>query len=566
MPTALFWGAIWLSYGSPFPATLNAKHAHDALGITGLGPGVDTWQGLLLMGESLVRQSGLYLLFGAIVVVGLWAGLSAPVGLVVAWGLLHLVAYAVLGIAPYRWYYAPLVPGLILLAALGLDRLRRWLAGLVPAPAAWTALVAVLMVGAQGMSFARIEGCAVTGCGIDPLLPMIDWDAYEDTGRWLAANTPPAATAGMVEIGQVGYFSERHVEDYLGLVDQAAADMLARGDRYSWFVAYAPDYLIVHRPPNLPIAIYSFLLEPDPWFQASYTPVHRIDDPRYAHGEVIVYQRTTPLRPLRTTPASLDFGPLHLTGFTTDAVDLAEGGPVRLRLDWQATGPLPARTHLSLSALDAGNTPNFDLDYASPNWAGSFSTWASLVLDPDLPPGGYRVLLDVTAADDTDSLGDGPQVVGWLDISYPRRASLPEDAPTFSRAGSDPILLAESTIDAQADGLHVALDWVAGADITGDYTLFVHLRPPDDPRPMAQADAQPQDGNYPTYLWQAGEAVPMRVTVGDLPEEVRDYTLVVGWYAAPDGPRLTLADGSDGLPLARVTLDTAGAISVEALP
>ena len=51
MPTVLFWGAIWLSYGSPFPATLNAKHAHDALGITGLGPGVDTWQGLLLMGR-----------------------------------------------------------------------------------------------------------------------------------------------------------------------------------------------------------------------------------------------------------------------------------------------------------------------------------------------------------------------------------------------------------------------------------------------------------------------------------------------------------------------------------
>ncbi len=568
LPSVLFWGAIWIGYGSPFPATLNAKHAHDALGITGLGPGVDTWRGLVLMGESLLRQSGLYLIFGGLIVIGFWGGISAPVGLVVAWGILHLVAYAVLGIAPYRWYYAPLVPGLILLAALGADRLRGWLRDRLPLTPGRAALAGLMLLAlaAQGTSFMRIQACFATGCGIDPLLPMIDWDAYEETGRWLAANTPADATAGMVEIGQVGYFSERHVEDYLGLVRQDAAEMLARGDRYSWFASYAPDYLVLHRPSDEPIAIYSFLLELDPWFQASYTPVHRVDDPRYAHGEVIVYQRTTPPREMKPTPAALDFGPLRLTGFATDAVDLSAGGPARVRLDWLVTGSPPARTHLSLTALDAGATPNFDLDYTSADWTGAFSTWATLVLEPGLPPGGYRVMLDMQSLDSEgdviEVLAEG-QPVGWLDISYPHAAALPEDAPTFSLAGGDPILLAESTIESEENSLQVTLEWIARADLAGDYTLFLHLRPLDDPRPVAQADGQPQGGRYPTYLWQTGETVPVALTLDTSPAAAGVYDLVAGWYIAPDGPRLTLADGRDALPLARITLAPGGALTVE---
>ncbi len=92
LPSVLFWGVIWIGYGSPLPATLGAKHAHDALGITGLGPGVDTGHGLLLMGESLLRQSGLYLIFGGLIVLGLWGGISAPAPLVILWGILHLAA------------------------------------------------------------------------------------------------------------------------------------------------------------------------------------------------------------------------------------------------------------------------------------------------------------------------------------------------------------------------------------------------------------------------------------------------------------------------------------------
>lgn len=569
LPSALFWGAIWIGYGSPLPATFSAKHAHDALGITGLGPGVDTWQGLRLMGESLLRQSGLYLLFGGLIVLGIRAGKSAPVGLIVAWGVLHLVAYAVLGIAPYRWYYAPVVPGLILLAALGADRLYGWLRNRPSLTAGRAALAGVILLtlAAQGASFARIQACFATGCGIDPLLPMVDWDAYEETGRWLAANTSPDATAGMVEIGQIGYFSERHVEDYLGLVDPSASEMLARGDRYSWFASYAPDTLVLHRPSDEPIAIYSFLLELDPWFQASYAPVHRVDDPRYAHGEVIIYQRTTLLREMRTTPADLDFGPLRLTGFATDAVDLAAGGaPVRVRLDWLIIGSPPARTHLSLTALDAGSTLNFDLDYASADWAGAFSTWATLVLDSTLPPGGYPVVLDMRSVDSEgaviETLAEG-QAIGWLDISYPHQPDLPEEAPTFSIAGNDPIQLANSAIAAEDGQLQVTLDWIAGADLMGDYTLFVHLRPLDDPRPAAQSDEKPQGGRYPTYLWQTGEAVPVALALDASPAPAGDYELVVGWYIAPDGPRLTLTDGGDALPLARIAIADDGTLTLE---
>ncbi len=376
---------------------------------------------------------------------------------------------------------------------------------------------------------------------------MIDWDAYEATGRWLAENTPSDATAGMVEIGQVGYFSERHVEDYLGLVDPLASEMLARGDRYSWFASYAPNYLVLHRPSDEPIAIYSFLLELDPWFQASYAPVHRVDDPRYAHGEVIIYQRTAPLREMRATPANLDFGPLRLTGFATDAVDLAAGGPdgmpVRVRLDWQRIGTMPEGLHLSLTALDAGATPNFDLDYAGGTWSRTFSTWGTLVLDPDLPPGGYPVVLDVQSLDSDgdriETLAEG-QPVGWLDISYPRAAAQPEEAPTFGQADGDSILLADSAIAAEEGQLQVTLEWLAGTGHHGGYTRSSSTC-------AAGRSAPGRAGGRPATGWGAippiygiGGSRADGPGAGCPPRPGGDYELVVGWYIAPNGPRQTL--------------------------
>ena len=48
---------------------------------------------------------------------------------------------------------------------------------------------------------------------------------------------------------------------------------------------------------------------------------------------------------------------------------------------------------------------------------------------------------------------------------------------------------------------------------------------------VAQVDAQPREGTYPTGIWGEGEIVPDKHTVplpDDLPEG--EYTVYIGWY------------------------------------
>ena len=122
--------------------------------------------------------------------------------------------------------------------------------------------------------------------------------------------------------------------------------------------------------------------------------------------------------------------------------------------------------------------------------------------------------------------------------------------------------LAESAAAYNAGQLTVDLVWHAVQDITVDYTYFLHLRPADDAMPVTQADGQPLDGLYPTSLWEAGEVVPLAITLDDLPTVPGTYDLVVGWYIAPDGPRLML-DGDDSLFLARLIIGVDGSVSVD---
>jgi hypothetical protein len=122
----------WLTwyFGSPLPATLQAKVAQSELGITGFYPRTTYLQGALILARARLAQSPLYILFVPAAVVGLvttWRR-GQWVRLLVAWGALHLIGYTILGVTPYSWYYAPLVPALACASALGIVESARWLA------------------------------------------------------------------------------------------------------------------------------------------------------------------------------------------------------------------------------------------------------------------------------------------------------------------------------------------------------------------------------------------------------------------------------------------------------
>jgi len=77
-----------------------------------------------------------------------------------------------------------------------------------------------------------------------------------------------------------------------------------------------------------------------------------------------------------------------------------------------------------------------------------------------------------------------------------------------------------------------------------DYTIFVHLEGPEG-QIVAQADAMPLAGAYPTSIWDPGEELLSTWEVS-LPDSLErgDYRVWVGAYYWPTGERLPVqADG-----------------------
>jgi hypothetical protein len=400
LPVLLF--ALWglATYGSPFPVTLSAKSAQAVLGITGLGYDVTYWEGLRLILRSLMLQSPLYIALGLLVIFGLAGSLSSPLWIVVTWGALHLVAYILLGVAPYRWYYAPLVPGTVLLAANGLQYIDSRLAQRkVPVGSIGRYVViaiALFPILAEINSFIHINDQIRNGGPTDVMLPIVDWKAYRDAGEWLDQETPPDSTVGVAEVGQVGFYAERWMTDYLGLLQPEVAAALKRGDLYSWLAGYAPDYLVFQRFRGAALVLYNYVIEDDPWFTANYQQAAEFDDPRYSSGPVTIFKRVTVERPLTVFPVQLDYGVLHLSGVQTDADSLTtEGGTARVRLDWLVDGALPPDLHIAVKIVDQKSNPGFDGDYQTANWQGTFSTWHGFVVPDTIAPGKYPLLVAV---------------------------------------------------------------------------------------------------------------------------------------------------------------------------
>ncbi|UCC87584.1 MAG: DUF2079 domain-containing protein [Anaerolineales bacterium] len=96
--------------------------------------------------------------------------------------------------------------------------------------------------------------------------------------------------------------------------------------------------------------------------------------------------------------------------------------------------------------------------------------------------------------------------------------------------------------------LELVLYWQTQQPMNTDYTVFVHLVGPDG-QILAQRDAPPDGGAYPTRRWAAGEVIadPVRVPLSsDLPPG--SLELAVGLYRPDTGQRLPALD-AQGQPL-----------------
>ncbi len=90
--------------------------------------------------------------------------------------------------------------------------------------------------------------------------------------------------------------------------------------------------------------------------------------------------------------------------------------------------------------------------------------------------------------------------------------------------------------------LRIDLAWSTTEAPGRNYKSFVHIVGKDGP-PIAQRDAEPYDGRFPTGVWRAGMTLRDRHLIPIPPTlPPGEYTIYIGWYAYPEPVRLKAFD------------------------
>jgi hypothetical protein len=228
----------WDYFGSPLPVTLAAKQHQGSMDIS-----QHFAAGLLTILNEYAKPSYFLELGLAIPGAVFLVKRARHWALFLSWTILYFLAYSILGVSRYFWYYAPLVPGFITLVGLGMQ----WALEVVPgrqkknfilsyAPAA---LLVILF-------FFHTSGLAQMQQRPDNRLLI-----YRAVGEWLQEQTPPDAKVGTLEVGIIGYYSRRYMLDFAGLIQPEVSNQLMKNTTYEDAALWAveqnpPDYLVLH--------------------------------------------------------------------------------------------------------------------------------------------------------------------------------------------------------------------------------------------------------------------------------------------------------------------------------
>ena len=257
------------------------------------------------------------------------------------------------------------------------------------------------------------------------------------------------------------------------------------------------------------------------------------------------------------TVSAKDLSPIHradipvpgqavqLLGFDLERETAHAGQPVRVTLDWQATGDVSQAPLFSLALKpEVGQTVKvWDGPIAGGKLLGLKWQEGQAVCQPvdvrlpeALPPGRYEWVVqvgdwqtglgDLTVAEkkgtfNTPAPSHPAKIALGNNVTYLGSDGLPESAPP----GTD---------------LHLTLYWQAIKAMDENYKVFLHLVGPEG-KIAAQKDSIPLNGEYPTRDWSASEVVEdqydLRVPQTAAPGE---YRVLAGLYDEVTGQRLEI--------------------------
>lgn len=254
-------------------------------------------------------------------------------------------------------------------------------------------------------------------------------------------------------------------------------------------------------------------------------------------------------------------GPAQLWQMTLDRESAAPGDIVALRWVWEKIAGQPlANEGTTLSLVDTvGKVAHTWTLPLSADW-WPFAEWRGgdiwvgrhvVRLPRNLQGGPYH--LQVHLAQCESVLGTAPLTVTELDRSFEIPADITRINADFEGQVS---LVGYALADeprAPGDTLDVRLVWQAQREMDNSYRVYLHLLG-EEGIVVDQDDGEPAAWTRPTTGWMVGEVIiETRQLV--IPEAMTSaaMTLRVGLYT-PDGPRLILPDGSDGVTLPPISV------------
>ncbi len=251
---------------------------------------------------------------------------------------------------------------------------------------------------------------------------------------------------------------------------------------------------------------------------------------------------------------------VSLAGYDLSARSPRPGQELQVSLYWEPLRPLGAEYHSFVHLVDATGQPVAQSDHQPGGVFYPSTLWQpgeqlrddhTLTIPAGTPPGVYRLLVGLYAlsADGSlQSLGE-PVVAGQVAVKD-RIQTEPGAIGHPATADFDGQIELLGYDTARRPGkLSVTLHWRALQPPAKDYAVFVHLLDAED-RIVAQHDGQPQNGAYPTSVWDTGEVVTDEHVL-DLPADLPAgrYRLWVGWYLPGGGDRLPVVGGGDSVEL-----------------
>jgi hypothetical protein len=239
--------AIWfvfafIYFGSPIPVTLAAKQQQGLMAVS-----ETFFRGFVTVIKSYTvwpyYLEVVLALFG--VIFSFWK--KRPWIFILIWPVIYFISYSILGVSRYFWYYAPLVPGFIIAVGLGL--------------AAVSELVKIISQGKKGYSSLALLIPALILMVVFAANSTYLWQLsrrndsrygiYKAAGEWLRENTLPGEQVGSLEVGIMGFYAQRPMIDFAGLIQPDIADQFRSDSTYEdaamWGVEkYHPQYLVLH--------------------------------------------------------------------------------------------------------------------------------------------------------------------------------------------------------------------------------------------------------------------------------------------------------------------------------